>query len=360
MSAAPGRQAVRRALGALALSLVAVTGLAPCAPHASAAASAHRLNAGGPPPAPAAAAQAGLKRLKFGVRLVDVPVDERNNPRALRYIIDVLPTGSAIRRRIMIINDEPRTADLTVYPGAAVIRDGKFTGGLGHASNELTRWITVQHPSVTVGPGQSVIDWVTIRVPLNATHAEHYGVLWVQQTKVMWCSRHATLREVARVGIRLYLAIRDGVPPTRFAITSLTGRRTASGQPLMFAHVQNTGARAVDLTGKLRLTGGPDGRTAGPFTQQQMVTLAPGQSGTVVFALPTRLPDGPWAASATLASGLNTATAHTRIMFGVQLAAASWTSEASLMWGGGMLLGALVIATVIITRFRRPRRRSLA
>jgi hypothetical protein len=360
MSAAPGRQAARRALGALALALAAVTGLAPCAPYASAAASAHGLPAGGPPPAGGAAAQATLKRLNFGVRLVDAPIDEKNNPRGLRYIIDALPAGSVIHRRIMIINDEPGTAHLTVYPGAAVITGGKFIGGSGHASNELTSWITLQHPSVTLGPGQSAIDWVTIRVPLNATFGEHYGVIWTQQAKVTWYGRHVTLREVARVGVRLYLAIRNGVPPTRFAITALTGRRTASGQPTMFAHVQNTGARAVDLTGQLRLTGGPGGRTAGPFTQQRIVTLAPGQSGTVVFPLPARLKDGPWAASATLVSGLNTATARTKIVFGVQLAAASWTSRASLMWGGGMLLVALVIAAVIIARFRRPRRRSLA
>jgi hypothetical protein len=360
MSPAPGRQAARRALGALALSLATVAGLAPCAPHASAAASAHNLPAGGPPPAPAAAAQAGLKRLTFGVRLVDVPVDERNNPRALRYIIDVLPAGSVIRRRIMIINDEPRTAHFMVYPGAAVITDGKFIGRAGQASNELTSWITVQHPSVTVGPGQSVIDWVTIRVPLNATHSEHYGDIWVQQAKLTWYGTHAAIREVARVGIRLYLAVRDGVPLTRFAITSLTGQRTASGQPMLFAHVQNTGARAVDLTGRLRLTGGPGGQVAGPFTQEQVVTLAPGQSGSVVFALPTRLPDGPWAATVTLVSGLNAATAHTKIVFGVQFSAASWASRTSLMWGVGLLLGALAIGTMVVARFRRPRRRSLA
>lgn len=363
MSAAPGRQAACRALGALALSLAAVAGLASCTPHASAAsasARAHGLPAGGPPPTSAAAAQAALKQLHFGVRLVDVPVDESNNPRALRYIIDVLPVGSVIRRRIMIINDEPRTAHLTVYPGAAVITGGKFTGEAGHASSELTGWITVQHPSVTLGPRQSVMDLVTIRVPRNATQGEHYGVIWAEQAETPRSSGHVAIREVARVGIRLYLAISNGVPPTRFAITSLTGQRTASGQPMLSAQAQDTGKRAVDLTGQLRLTGGPGGSTAGPFTEQQMVTLAPGQSGTVVFALPARLPNGPWAATVTLVSGLNTATARTTTVFGAQLAAASRASTATLAWGGGMLLGMLVIGAVIIARFRRLRRRSPA
>ncbi|HTU73072.1 MAG TPA: hypothetical protein VMG38_06095 [Trebonia sp.] len=365
MRTAPGRQAARRGLGALVLSLAAVGGLVPCAPHASAATGATvAVSAQGRPagdlPASVAGPQDGLKRLNFGVRLVDVPVDEKNNPRALRYIIDARPAGTVIQRRIMIINDEPRTARFTVYPGAAVITGGRFVGGPGHAGNELTRWITVQHPSVTVGPGQSVLDLVTIRVPLNASHKEHYGAIWTQQSRLSWYGRHAAIRQIARVGIRIYLAVTNGVPPTRFTITALTARRAASGQPMVFAHVKNTGARAVDLTGQLRLTDGPGGRTAGPFSQQQLVTLAPGQAGTVIFALPARLPDGPWTAAVTLVSGLNMTTARTSVVFGVHLAAASWTSEASLMWGGGMLLGGIVIAAVIITRVRRPRRRSLA
>ncbi|HUN34389.1 MAG TPA: hypothetical protein VMU95_20490 [Trebonia sp.] len=360
MSAAPGRQAARCALGALALTLAAVTGLAPDVPHASAVPRAHGLPTDGPPPASAAAAQADLRRLNFGVRLVDVPLDEKNNPLALHYIIDALSAGSVIRRRIMIINDEPRTAHFTVYPGAATNTGGKFSAGAGDAGNELTSWISVQQPSVTVGPVWPVIDWVTIRVPFNATPAKRYGVVWVQQAGLVNYGRHATIREVARVGIRVYLTVRPGLPPTRFTITSLTGQRTSAGQPMLFAHVQNTGARTVDLTGQLRLTDGPGGWMAGPFSQQRMVPLAPGKSGTVVFVVPAKLPDGPWTAAVTLVGGLNMATARARIVFGVKLAPASWTSGTSLLWGAGLLLGALVIAVVIIAHSRRPRRGWLA
>ena len=74
---------------------------------------------------PAASAVASTQLLAapqpqgFGVRLVDVPVSEADNPRALRYIIDYLPTGTIIHRRILIENQETRPARFTVYPDAA-------------------------------------------------------------------------------------------------------------------------------------------------------------------------------------------------------------------------------------------------
>src|ERR1700761_5137159 len=117
----------------------------------------------------------------FGVRLVDVPVSEADNPRALRYIIDYLPTDTVIHRRIFIANGEARAARFTVYADAAFISDGRFAGYAGATRNELTTWISVQHPTVTLAAGASVTDMITIRVPPGATRGEHYGVIWVQQ-----------------------------------------------------------------------------------------------------------------------------------------------------------------------------------
>jgi hypothetical protein len=163
---------------------------------------------------------------------------------------------------------------------------------------------------------------------------------------------------VARVGIRVYLAVgQGGLPPTSFTITSVSGQLPAHGTPLFIVHVRNTGGRAVDLTGRLRLTGGPGGSSAGPFPVARLVTLAPGQSGNVVFALPARLPAGPWSARVTLVSGLTTATAQARVLFGARaIAAASWVNPVTLAWGGGMLLGLLVIGAVVTARVWRPRR----
>ncbi len=59
----------------------------------------------------------------------------------------------------------------------------------------------------------------------------------------------------------------------------MTGSRSATGQPSLVVRVVDTGGRAVDLSGTLRLTGGPGGSSAGPFLAQRVVTLAPGQSG---------------------------------------------------------------------------------
>ena len=108
----------RRPIGAMALGLAAgvltaVAALSALSPAASAATSA-RL--------PAAPGSPG----SFGVQLVDVPVSEANNPRALRYIIDDLPTGTVIHRRILIVNNEPHKARFTVYPAAAHITDAQL------------------------------------------------------------------------------------------------------------------------------------------------------------------------------------------------------------------------------------------
>jgi hypothetical protein len=244
-----------------------------------------------------------------------------------------------------------------VYPAAAQIAGGVFTGAAGRAGNELTGWVTVRHPSVTLGPGQSAMDLVTIRVPPGATRGEHYGVVWAVQSEAVPVSPHVTITDVARVGIRVYLAVgRGGVPPTRFTITSVSGQRPAAGPPLLAAHVRNTGGRAIDLAGALRLAGGPGGSSAGPFSARQTLTLGPGQSGNVTFALPATLPDGRWTATVTLVSGLTRATARATVWLGGQAAAASWASPVALAWGGGMLAGLTVIAPVVIARARRPRR----
>ncbi len=194
----------------------------------------------------------------FGVRLVDVPGSAANNPRALRYIIDYLPTGAVIHRRILIINQEAHTAHFTVYADAARISNGSFTGDSGATQSELTGWISAQYQTLTLRPLASAMDMITIKVPPGATRGEHYGVIWVQQAAHARASSGLGVNEVTRVGIRIYLAVgQGGAPPTSFAITSVTGHRSARGWPSMAAHVDNTGGRAVDLSGTARLSGGP-------------------------------------------------------------------------------------------------------
>jgi hypothetical protein len=296
----------------------------------------------------------------FGVRLVDVPVSEAENPRALRYIIDYLPTGTVIHRRILVVNDESQKAHFTVYADAAFISNGQFTGYAGATRNELTRWVTVQHPKVTLAAGASVMDMITIRVPPHATRGEHYGVIWVQQTaKVHSRGREFALTEVNRVGIRMYLAVgRGGAPPTSFDIASITGHLTDAGQPIVVAHVDNTGGRAIDLNGSVLLADGPGGTSSGPFAAQKIVTLAPGQSWNVTFAAPKSLPDGSWRATVTLVSGLTTAKATATIQLSNIAVTQAALSTMQWIW---LALGGLVLALVaaMVWYARQHRRREI-
>jgi hypothetical protein len=334
---------VRRSIRFMMFALAAGT-LSVLSPVASAATSSSPAAAPGP---------AGT----FGVRLADVPVSEAGNPRALRYIIDYLPTGTVIHRRILVANDESRTARFTIYADAAFISDGEFVGYAGATRNELTDWVSVQHPTVTLAAGASVMDMITVRVPSGATRGEHYGVIWVQQTaKASPRDGESGVIEVSRVGVRLYVAVgRGGAPPTSFTITSITGHLTDAGRPVIVAHVNNTGGRAIDLNGSARLADGPGGTSSGPFPAQRIVTLAPGQSWNLTFAVPKSLPDGSWRATVSLASGLTTASATAAIELTANVAAQAATSTTPWIWlaAGGLLL--LVVAMGWYARQHRRR-----
>jgi hypothetical protein len=334
---------VRRSISFMVFVLaVGISGI--MSPVASAATSSSPSGAPGP-------------RGSFGVRLVDVPVSEEGNPRALRYIIDYLPTGTVIHRRILVVNEEAQTARFTVYPDAAFITGGQFVGYAGGARNELTNWVSVQHPTVTLAAGASVMDTITIRVPQGATRGEHYGVIWVQQTaKVRSRGPESGVTEVSRVGVRLYVAVgRGGAPPTSFDITSITGHLTDAGRPIIVAHVNNTGGRAIDVNGSARLTDGPGGTSSGPFPAQRIVTLAPGQSWNMTFAAPKSLPDGSWRVTITLASGLTKATATAAIQLTANVAAQAAISATQWIWLALGGLVALVIATGWYARQHRRR-----
>jgi hypothetical protein len=311
---------------------------------------------------PAASAMAGANPEKpspqrFGVRLVDVPVSEAHNPRALRYIIDYLPAGAVIHRRIAVLNEESKTSHFTVYPDAARITHGAFIGEAGHTRNELTTWISIAHRSVTLPPHSSVMDMVTIRVPHKPTRAEHYGMIWVQQVATAHVARGFAIKEVNRVGVRIYLAVgRGGVPPTKFTITSIAGHRSPDGGAVLTAVAHNTGGRAVDLYGHARLTDGPGGTSAGPFAIHQVVTLAPGQSDTVTFIPGKRLPSGPWRATITLISGFTRDTASATILFSPHLASSVWSRPSTMFWGIVVIAALALLILIPVRRARQTRR----
>jgi hypothetical protein len=302
-----------------------------------------------------AQAAAGPRPGSFGIRLVDVPSDEADNPRALRYIIDRLHPGTIIHRRILVANLGPTAARITVYPDAATISGGSFIGDAGETRSDLTTWITTNKHTVVLGPHANTMVNVTIRVPRDASSGERYGVIWTQETSRLQHRSGLAITEVNRVGVRIYLSVGPGgAPPSNFVVTSLTTTRSAHGQPVVIAHIHNTGGRALDISGYLKLSGGPGGLTAGPYKIADDITIAPGQSEPMEIVLSQRLPDGPWLAQTDLVSGLTERHAEATIQFpgyGARTAISDY-----LITGGILLIILAMIATAWLVR--RNRRRS--
>ncbi|PTR25603.1 hypothetical protein C8K36_10633 [Rhodococcus sp. OK519] len=238
----------------------------------------------------------------IGIRLLDAPVALKDDPRALRYIVDNLPPGATITRHVMVSNDTGAPATIDVYAGAARVADGAFTLGEPGETNALTSWISVDRPSVELASGEQAEVAVTIAVPKDAPEVEQYAVIWASHK----APASNGITNESRVGVRVYLSVGPGNgPPADFTISSLTPRRGADGLASVVAQVTNTGGRAVDLAGTLNLSGGPGGLSAGPI-DSAVATIAPGEDGEVVIGVPdsTALPAGPWTAAVKLESGI--------------------------------------------------------
>ena len=266
-----------------------------------------------PPPTPTATAAAVLAG-SIGLRLVDVPVAARDDPRARVYIVDHLAPGAVIHRRIEVSNTTPAAMHVVLYPAAATIANGSFLGSAGHTANELSTWASVRSDAGDVAAGGRVTASVTIAIPRDAAPGERYGVIWAETRSASGAGGGIT--QVSRVGIRLYVSVGPGGPPASdFTIRSLTAERSADGQPIVVATVHNNGGRALDLNGTLQLSDGPAGLSAGPFAAALGSTLAIGDTEPVTIVLDTRLPAGPWDAHVTLHSGLLERSARARLTF---------------------------------------------
>ena len=229
----------------------------------------------------------------IGIRIVDVPPDSRNDPLAFSYIVNRLAPGASVQRRVEISNNTRSTAAIAVYPAAASLRQDEFAFASSHSKNELAGWTSVSRDVLRLAPGTKALETVTIRVPKDAASGERYGVIWAEVST----SGSGGVRLANRVGIRMYLSVGPGgAPPSNFAIVSLTARRSASGQPLVVATVQNRGQRTIAISGTLTLSEGPGGVRAGPFSVKVGVPLAPRASRPVTVRLDRRLPRGPWRA----------------------------------------------------------------
>lgn len=250
----------------------------------------------------------------IGIRLLEAPVNRRDDPRALMYIVDYLSPGAVISRKLEVVNTSRQQQHVELYAAAASITRDQFVVAADRTANELSSWVTLSSPSRDIPAGGHTDVDTTITVPAGAPSGERYAVVWAQVSSPSGAP--GTVRVVNRVGVRLYLDVGvGGEPASDFTILSLTAARTSDGTPEVLAQVRNTGARALDLTGSLALVDGPGSMSAGPFRTDLGVTLGIGDFGQVGVLLDKRLPDGPWTSRLTLASGRAEHTVEDRLTF---------------------------------------------
>lgn len=298
----------------------------------------------------------------IGLRLVDAPVEARDDPRAKVYIVDHLAPGQVINRRIEVTNGTTSATQVALYPAAASIVDGAFLGAQGRTANDLSSWTTVTPSSPEVAPKGAVMATVTIAVPPDAAPGEQYGVVWVEASAPPAGGTGVT--QVSRVGLRLYIDVGPGgAPAPDFSVDTLTAARDEAGRPAVHATVLNLGGRALDMTGTLQLSNGPGGISAGPFDAEVGLTLGVGETGAVNIVLDDELPAGPWEAVVTLRSGRVEKTAQATITFPAtgQAAPVDTTSTTTPGWllPAGAALAVLVLAGGAAVGARRLRRRHL-
>lgn len=282
-------------------------------------------------PGPAAAAPSPLPVVSspqggsIGIKLLDAPASLANDPRARVYIIDHVAPGTTIQRHIQVSNNSSAPQHLLLYGGAASITQGGWEADGGVGGNDLATWITLSPASVTLPAGGSFTALATIAVPADATASERYAVIWADLPPSAGAGQVGV---ASLVGIRVYLSVGPGgTPPSGFAIEWMEAVRTPQGPDLLVA-VQNTGQRALDLTGEATLTGGPGTLSAGPFPAEER-TVGIGDSAPVVIPLDPAIPSGTWTASVTLTSGLisHTATAVVSIPAGLQASPSPVTAK---------------------------------
>lgn len=236
---------------------------------------------------------------RLGIQLLDPP-NTTHDPRASVYIVDHLKTGMTITRQVRVSNMSPSTADVSIYAAAASISGGQFRFGAGRAANDLTSWTSVTPSSQSLAPGASVDAQVTVSVPDQTTSGERYAVVWAQLAAPAVAGH---VREINRVGVRMYLDIDGNLRPANFTIGDLSAARDDSGRPMVTAQVRNTGGVAVDVLGTAALSDGPGGLQTPAARTDETVNLAPGQHQSVSVHFDATVPGGRWLVTVKLASG---------------------------------------------------------
>jgi hypothetical protein len=201
---------------------------------------------------------------------------------------------------------------------------------------------------------------VTIAVPKDAAPGERYGAVWAQ---VSSGHKAGSVALVSRAGIRIYLSISGHNPPAaKFTVDTMAAERGSDGRAIVHAQIHNTGGRAPDLRGTLKLSAVSGSVNAGPYDVQLGTTLAPGQSEPVTAPVTDQVADGPWDATLELKSGLLDETYQARIAFphtpGIAGAVAAhlFSSGSPPILIGALVALVLLLSTAIVIMARRRRR----
>ncbi|MBA2324487.1 MAG: hypothetical protein H0V92_10915 [Pseudonocardiales bacterium] len=248
----------------------------------------------------------------MGIRLLDAPVDRRDDPRARTYIVDHVKPGTTIRRRVQLSDNTNGPLTASLYIGGADIAKGSFRPTDKGEPSELSEWGRVSPTSVELKAGGTADAEVTLAVPASASAGERYGVIWAELPP----SQGSNVREINRVGVRIYLSVGPGgEPASDFTVDSLQGSRRADGVAVVLAQVHNTGGRALDMSGTLSLADGPAGLSAGPFPATLGTSLLSGQTEPVTIVLGKEITGGPWKATLEVRSGVLRRQAQAQITF---------------------------------------------
>lgn len=260
--------------------------------------------------APAVAASFQPAPAGLTIRLAEAPADRADDPRARQYVVDHVPPGAVIKRKIEVTNNTGDPTKARVYGGGATIAEGAFTPD---DKGEVAGWISTSANELDLATGESAVVDATITVPAKATEGERYGVVWAE---LPGFTGPDGITQVNRVGVRIYVSVGPGgEPKSDFTVEDLTAGRTNDGAPIVSARVRNTGGRALDMTGSLELTNGPGGLQAGPFPAKVGTTLGVNQTAPVTVTLDKQVPAGPWEARITLRSGTEERQAKATITF---------------------------------------------
>lgn len=248
-------------------------------------------------PGVAASAERGVDGI--GIRLVDVPVEQSNNPRARSYIVDALTPGTVISRRIEVSNTTDAALRVDLYPAAASIEEGSFRPADERTGNDLSGWTSLDEATADIPAGGQRLITATVSIPADASPGERYALIWAE----VRAAGEGNVALVNRVGVRLYVAVGgDNPAPDQFAADSFTAERVTGVGLVLSARIENTGGRALDLTGSLVLES-DDRVRAGPYPIEPGTTLAPGDSGSVRAVIPHSVDDGRWHVTLDLTSG---------------------------------------------------------